>query len=486
MNVKRLSRREFLSLATLAGGGLVAAACAPAPAPSAPQVVEKQVTTVVEKTVEVPVTAVVEKVITATPPPKAPVTVKFQSGWWVGSATDTLTPVCAKFNEKYGPDIQVDLINLGTTPEDLLTAMAGGSANDVYHNYNFDATSLFARGVILPIDDLISANAANFDPSIYLKEQWEGSTYQGKRMAMPAFEGVAYPAFCWNEAMLQEIGADPTGDFDWPMMIDWAKKLNKFDAADNLTQMGLDTLDANGNFVESWAQFADTEYINPDRTKFLFDNPKFTTVMNYLAQPWWDAGVDKVAAFAQQWGYWTGGTNSGFANGVRAMILNGGWQPGELAKTQKDPSWKIGYTWVPTLTPKQKAIGFGGTHQLLIPKICKVPDEAFTLEVYCTSLEVAMMEYDIRGIACWSKPFSETADFSKYPGLDWFMAAPTQADSVWSPARTQTPIGGEVSNLWNRAVQETIYKTKPAEQALLDINAELQKSLDDFYAAQQS
>jgi ABC-type glycerol-3-phosphate transport system substrate-binding protein len=115
-------------------------------------VVEKVVTvkeTVeVEKTVKETVEVVkeVEKVVTAAAPAAEPVTVKFQSAWWVDSATDTLTPACEMFNEKYGPDIQVELINLGTTVEDLLTAMASGAANDVYHNYNFDAVGLFARG----------------------------------------------------------------------------------------------------------------------------------------------------------------------------------------------------------------------------------------------------------------------------------------------------------------------------------------------------
>jgi ABC-type glycerol-3-phosphate transport system substrate-binding protein len=473
---QQISRRSMLKAMGAAVAGSALAACA-APAPQV-------ITETVKETVEV--VKEVEKVVTAAPPAAEPVTVKFQSAWWVDSATDTLTPACKMFNEKYGPDIQVELINLGTTVEDLLTAMASGTANDVYHNYNFDAVGLFARGVILPIDDLINANQDIFDPAIYAEAQWEGSTYNGARMAVPAFEGIPYVAFCWNKSALDEIGVDPeAAPVTWPLIMDWATKLNKFDDAGNLVRAGIDPLDAMSGFVDTWGLMADGSYISDDKMKFLFDEERFATVVGYIAKVWQEVGPDKMEALHQQWEYWTGGVKSGYANQARVMIINGGWQPGELATSQADKSWENGYTWAPSLDEGKKSMAFGGTHQLLIPKICEHPQEAFTLEAFMTSLEVTLLEYDLRGAACWSKPFVENADFSKYPGLQWFMDSVDAADEIWSPARFSNPIGSEVANLWNRAVQEAIYNQKTPEQALLDINVELQTSLDAFYAAQQ-
>jgi ABC-type glycerol-3-phosphate transport system substrate-binding protein len=490
MSTKKLNRRDFLRMAGLAGGGLVVAACA-APAP---QVVEKvitqqvQVTSVVEKQVVQTqvVEKQVEKIVTVTPAPKGPVTIKFQSGWYVGSATDTLTPAMKMFNDKYATNIKGEIINLGTTTEDLLTAMAGGSANDIYHNYNFDATSLYARGTVLQIDDMINGNTIGFDPNMYLKSQWEAATYEGKTMAIPAFEGVSYPAFCWNKTLMKDVGDPGTGEVTWEQIIDWSKKATKTDAKGNLTQIGLDPLDSCGAFLTTWSCVTDENYISDDKKKFLFGgNAKYEQALNHIAALWQNAGADKLTSLNQQYDYWTGGAKSGFANGARLMGLNGGWQPGELSTTQKDKSWEQGYTWMPTLTGKKKVIDFGSTHTLIIPKICKNPVEAFTLEAFMASLDVAMLEYGIRGIACWSKPFAAKADFSKYPGLDWFMKAPSDADEVRSPNADSAPTGDEANKLWNRAVQEVIYKQKPAAQALNDIQTELQKDLDAFWAAQK-
>jgi branched-chain amino acid transport system substrate-binding protein len=62
MDIKRLTRREFLRGAALTGAGLLAAACAPAPTAPPPQIVKE--TVVVAGTPEV-----IEKVVTATPAP---------------------------------------------------------------------------------------------------------------------------------------------------------------------------------------------------------------------------------------------------------------------------------------------------------------------------------------------------------------------------------------------------------------------------------
>jgi len=492
MENRNLSRREVLRLSALALTGAALAACGGTPEPTAtPKVIEKQVTQIVEKqvtqVVEKQVTQVVEKIVqvTPTPQPKAPVVIKFQSSWQVASPVDSLTPGVKMFNDKNGPAITVNLINLATNPEDMLTAMAGGSANDVYHNYNFDSTALFARGVIQPIDDLISA-AKDFDPSIYVKEEWDGSTYKGKRMAMPCTEGIPYGAFCWNKTLYAASGADPNQvPGSWEDIIAIAKKLNKYDAAGNLTQMGLDPLDANGGELHVWSRIADTTFINEDQTKFTLDNDRFAKVLDIVSTLYKDAGVPKVDAFKQQWDYWTGGAKSGFGNGTRVMIINGGWQPGELLKTLKDKSWQVAYDFTPSLTPGKKAITFGGTHQLMIPKICKIPNEAFKFETFMTSLEFTKMEFQMRGIACWSKYFAQI-DTSSVPGLDWFLKSITVPGvDVWGPLRNQHPLGGEPQSLWSRAEQEVTYGTKTVSQALKDINTQLQKDLDAFYAAQK-
>ena len=70
---KKISRREFVKASIFGAGGVILAACAPAPA-ATPEVIEKVVTSVVEiQGTPVIQTAIVKEVITATPQPtKAP------------------------------------------------------------------------------------------------------------------------------------------------------------------------------------------------------------------------------------------------------------------------------------------------------------------------------------------------------------------------------------------------------------------------------
>jgi hypothetical protein len=70
--------------------------------------------------------------------------------------------------------------------------------------------------------------------------------------------------------------------------MDWATKLNKFDDAGNLIQMGIDPLDAMGNFVDTWSTMADVSYISEDKKTFLFDNEALAIVVGYIAKLWQD------------------------------------------------------------------------------------------------------------------------------------------------------------------------------------------------------
>ena len=189
-----------------------------------------------------------------------------------------------------------------------------------------------------------------------------------------------------------------------------------------------------------------------------------------------------MAAHKQAWSYWTG-HQSGFPNGKRAMLLNGYWQPGEFRTVLKDPSWEIGYDWPPHYVPGKKAWSFGGTHTLWMTSNCKHREQAFRFMDFVMSVEVNLINFDLRGGFVMSKPLLEVLDTSKYKGLDWFMKGRAEADVIYSPKHSSSPIGAEMNKLWNRAIQEVLYDEKTPKQALDDITAELQESLDAAWDA---
>ena len=126
-----------------------------------------------------------------------PVTVVVQSGWQTGSDSDVWTPCIDLFHEK-GTHITIEMIRLHVTPEDTMTAVAGGTAPDVYHRYIGGFAELMARGVMLPLDDLIAA-AEDFDPDIYMGSQWDNGKWDGVTYGIPVLEGGAMPAICWHK-----------------------------------------------------------------------------------------------------------------------------------------------------------------------------------------------------------------------------------------------------------------------------------------------
>jgi ABC-type glycerol-3-phosphate transport system substrate-binding protein len=427
-------------------------------------------------------------VVTAVPPTPGPVKISAQSAWCADPATtDVWGPSIKLFKEK-NPKIDVEFINVATAPEDVMTSMAGGTAADVVHFYSAGWNELLTKPVILPLDDMIKgADKAIFDESIFLKTQWDYCRYNGKIYAIPALEGGANPAFSWHKKLVADAGGDPEkGPKDWADVQAWAKKINKLDASGNLELVGYDPLDAWGVTILNWDMAFDAPMASDDGKKMLLDQPNWIQGLEILASFWWDAGPEKMASFNQQWGYWTGGANSGFGNAKRAMITNGTWQPGELMHNHKDhlDLTQVGYGFHPCITGK-KYVNFGQEHTLFAPKLTKQPDAAFRFMAHMASLDVNKIEFELRGACMWSTQTATGIDTSGIPGLQWFFDAPNQADKLWGPD-TYPPIMTQVEKYWTQAIQETIYKTKTAKQALTDANGVLQKALDEYWQTQAS
>ncbi len=460
MQKNGFSRREFLSLAGATSGAALLAACqAVAPAADSGAMDDASM---------------------------EPVTVSVQSGWQTGSDSDVWTPCIELFDEK-GTHVSIDMIRLHVSPEDTMTAVAGGTAPDVYHRYIGGFAELMARGVMLPLDDLIAA-AKDFDPDIYLGSQWDNGKWDGVTYGIPVLEGGAMPAICWHKHLIEEAGGDPElGPRSWPEMLELSRALLKFDDDGNLTQAGYDPKDAYAFTVIAWPVVFDENFISADKRTFTFDSDAWAEGLNIIAQFWLDAGVDKMQAFADQWGYWTGYASSGFNNAKRGMIMNGNWMPGAMRNVVDVTGVEldsIGYGYHPNLNEGLKAIDFGTGHTLFMPRSTQVAEDALTFMIHMTSVEVGLIEFEIRAAAMWSKPLLDAIDLSSVPGLQWFFDAPLEADRLWSPSEFLTPVQSQVENLWQRAIEETIVGAKSAEDSLVDINSELQQSLDEYWETQ--
>ena len=240
---KRITRRQVLRIAGVAGGTAALAACGATPTP---QVVEKVVTqivaatpevvketVVVQQTVEkvVQQTVVVEKAVTP-----APSDISGQVRLWVFPMTDNdqdtiWTPLNNRFKQAY-PKIEVslELLPWAGRREKMLTAYAAGQQPDIAY-VNTDTLSLFGTNdVLAPLDDVIPSEVwDDLQGNLQAGLMWEG-----KRLMFPTL--LIGTGYLYNKKLFSEIGWDP----EKPPLT-W----------DDIRKLGADSK-AKGYFMTSW------------------------------------------------------------------------------------------------------------------------------------------------------------------------------------------------------------------------------------------
>ena len=156
---KKLSRRDFLRLTTLAGAGVTIAACAP----QTPQVIEKTVvvkeTVPVKETVQVKETVSVEKLVTPTlrPTPGKVSYIRFLTQETDAGEVAVYRKMMAEF-EALNPDIRIELQLTGAESimEKMITSLTSGvTAIDMVQPNPPLAFLLATKGYLEPIDDVV-------------------------------------------------------------------------------------------------------------------------------------------------------------------------------------------------------------------------------------------------------------------------------------------------------------------------------------------
>jgi len=198
---KKLTRRDFLRMSVLSATGAALAACAP-------KVEVVKETVVVEKQVE--------KVVTATPLPPEPVTIKFTSN----EDLAIYDPIIFDLIKEKGLNINLE-IDRTVEPggwaaycDNVITRIAGGDVLDLIHMAVNGMFTLVGKNVIRPLDDFLDADTAfkqdvktDIHEGLLKMLQW-----QGKQYAFPGdWNNVI---FHYNYKIFEEKGV-PEPKFDW-------------------------------------------------------------------------------------------------------------------------------------------------------------------------------------------------------------------------------------------------------------------------------
>ena len=220
----KLTRRELLRNAALAGSVGILAACQPQVIEVTREVEkEKVVTQVVKETVVVEgqakeVTKVVEKVVTPTIPPRK---LFVDSGqlivWDCPNSVADMPKKEAKekaFKEAYPKlDVKIEYFLGGSTDDfkmKAVTRMAAGEYPDAIYFQN--SKDWILKGLIMPLDDWVFGDSdLNFSWDGYLPVAKDACTYQGKIYQLPMT--VNAWAFYYNKKMFQDYGLKLPEDY---------------------------------------------------------------------------------------------------------------------------------------------------------------------------------------------------------------------------------------------------------------------------------
>lgn len=305
----------------------IVAACAPAPTP---QVIEKVVTQEVEKVVEkeVVVTQEVEKVVevekevvvTATPAPEGPVTLRFVTH--LAAEDFQKTPILEAV-EKYNAensDVQIELIPMPFEQlQSQLQLMAnGGDPPDVAIVNIVVDHNLGSTGILQPLDEYLTPDLA----SVYLEAPLDGCRFgpEGELLSLPLVDnsylfsmrldlaekaGISEPPktmeeFAQDMRAVAALGTDEDGNQLWGGSFDtadwyiaashfipfvWAFGGREFDDEGKVAINSPETLAA----LEFWKELADEGVVGPIgsdvrdmRQLFALGQTGFTTDANVM------------------------------------------------------------------------------------------------------------------------------------------------------------------------------------------------------------
>jgi ABC-type glycerol-3-phosphate transport system substrate-binding protein len=427
----RLSRRQFLQLAALAGAGGLLAACgggAAEPSEDAPG---------------------------GDVPAKDPVVIQHWVFW--GQLADCVDAWEAtdELAEALGDNTWDFKTGMGG--DTAKTAVAGGTPPDIgtlgsYLDY-------MSRGVLIAIDDWVASDDV-IKPDMFISANWEMCQYRGKQYGVPAYEGFVRRGLNYNARMVEEAGLDPDNPpHTWDETFVWHQALTKFDAAGNLTQIGLDPNDAEGGtgpgndgwgLGDSW----DVRYFDSESQTFDLDNEFVAEGLEVMGEFVKLAGPDNLQGLRQVEGQGTWG--GAFNAEVQAMIIEGYWHGGETLHEKPEVAEQIRCSWAPVPTRrKNDKIQTGGGHMAQFFKDAKNQQEAWPLVRWINSNACCNIIFETIGWLPANADYIRSVDTSTVPGLDFYVRSIDEATHMYGPV--QCEIEAFVQTKYQEA-REAVYR----------------------------
>lgn len=284
----------------------------------------------------------------------------------------------AAFREAY-PTISLELVPEFESQK-LLTGFASESVPDLVWMGRADVASWAARGVLMPMDDLLGQG--RIDLSQIYPAALEDVKFEGKTYGFPQFMDVR--ALYLNLDALGEVGTDVAGvnTGDWDQLAQLAAQLVKRNG-DAVERWGFDHKMQAG-WLWLWARANGGRLMSDDGTEITFTDEKVVETLEWGAKVYADQGgyqlYESVAST------WQG--DEQFARGQVAMTMYENWMLGILARVNPEMSFTV-------LPVKQRGgeelVSFTGGPAWTIPNGAKDPEAAFEFISFMAQVDTWMV-----------------------------------------------------------------------------------------------
>ena len=458
----KISRREFLRLAGLAGGAAFLSACA-------------------AKVTEEPTEAPGEepKAPTVEPEPKE-VTISWWNQFSTPTCQETFPQVIAEFEALY-PGIKVEFEISGGPPgggdyiEVLLARIAAGNPPETATLWS-PPSQFGARGSLTAIDELMTdakwAKAEAFYEGPLKSCQWQGKTY-----GLPASAGAG--CIFINKAKFEEKGISTQRE-DFPKTWDELKALSAEFVVwegEELKQVGF--VPWTQSWLKSvWSQLNGGTLFDAQEVRYLIDSDENIAWLEYWVK-WLD---DQYGGDIEQmniYGAWGDVyPESAFQLGQHIIAMSGSWA---CTDAEIPFEWEV-FKFPVGPSGSKSTTGFW-PNWWVIPQGVANLEEAFLLaEYFCT-----------QGWVTWYKQVMDTPAWRDFPSgvltqklvddagqergqeiHDFFATYLEDAADMWN-----SPIEDFASDTLDSAIDEVLHKTKAPAEALQEAQELAQAKLEE-------
>ncbi len=370
--------------------------------------------------------------------------------------------------EKENPDIKVKIVVVPAGETDsskILTAVAGGTAPDLFYVDRFTVPQRAAQGVLEPIDDILKSLGVDIEK---MKNEFydfaiEETLFMEKMYALPFDTDVRI--LLYNKKLLERAGLKqpPKNVYD---MIKVAEKLTVEGKKGKYETVGFIPWFAQG-WPYTWIYAFEGKIFDEKTGKFIFATDPGVLEAYRWQKQWADRfGYDALNAF----GSMMIGDLTPFTAGKLAMIVDGNWTISGLRLfSPKDFQYEI--SGIPTKSGKP--VTWAGGWALGIPKGTKNPKEAAKLALYIATKGQVKYCVDTLHLPTYKPAVIEF--LKKDPSQKTFVDLLESAK-----CRPPLPVG---ALLWDKLVEArdfVLTGRKSVEKALLDAQNEVQKAYDDI------